>query len=195
MHRKQGFTLVEVLFVVLIAAGVMVFALPAYKRVQARANYNAALGTLLDINNAVNSLKQDLKISTNVSVDIPGDTTSYVKYGESAWNGTAPADTSISWNQYVVNQEGTNLTKAFMWALHEFKYLKPIQNTKGYDFYILKQSGSSSLSKCKVGEVKGTACMYKVGKSVVDEKDCYGGALVKADGSIVRIKGTKCTNG
>ena len=169
---------------------------------QERANYNAALGTLLDINNAVNSLKQDLKISTNVSVDIPGDTTSYVKYGSA---GTAPADTSdvakgkISWNQYVVNQEGTNLTKAFMWALHEFKYLKPIQNTKGYDFYILKQSGSSSFIKCKVGEVKGTACMYRANVSVVPDadslkKDCYIGAVVLQDGSIKRLKGKDCKN-
>ena len=32
MRRKHGFTLVEVLFVVLIAAGVLAFAMPAYKR-------------------------------------------------------------------------------------------------------------------------------------------------------------------
>ncbi len=200
MHKKHGFTLVEVLFVVMIAAGIMAFALPAYKRVQERAKYNAALGTLLDINNAVNSLKQDLKVSTNVSVDIPGSTASYIKNGTDDWNGTAPAPTSdvakgeISWNQYVVSQTGDNLTKAFMWALHKFKYLKPIQNTD-YDFYILKEGGSSDLTKCHVGSIKGTACMYRADKEdSIEAKDCYGGALVKEDGSIVRIKGNKCTN-
>ncbi len=194
--RCKGFTLVEILFVVLIAAGVIAFAVPAYKRMQERAAYNAALGTLLDIHNAVGSLKRDLQTSTGVSVTIPAENVSYVKYGDSNWSGTAPADTSdvakgkIPWNEYVVNQSGANLTKAFMWALHNFDYLKPLEKTEGYEFYILKDSGSSTLSKCKLDGARGVACMYKTGTT----KDCYQGAVVLADGTISRLKGTNCKN-
>lgn len=212
MCRKYGFTLVEVLFVVLIAGSIMAFAMPAYKRMQARSHYNAALGTLLDVSNAVNSLKQDLRISTGKSVTLD---TSSIKYGTANWpdGGGAPGfpggneqyNEEKSWNENVVAQtDNNNSTKAsaFMWALINFEYLKPLPNNQDYDFYILEPNSSSTLSKCKLDgqTTKGSACMYKVLKeysypnSEDGKKDCYIGAVVYSDGKIVRIKGSACKN-
>ena len=198
MCRKHGFTLVEMLFIVLIAAGIIAFAVPAYKRVQERADYNAALGTLLDINNAVESLKRDLRMSTGKSVSIfPSNNTNYVDY-KNNWAPDADSDVkkgNISWNNYVASQAGTNnISKAFIWALNEFNYAKPVQNTvvAKYDFYILNPKASGSLSKCALTNEKGVACIYRKGRESAEQNDCYAGAVLKADGSVVRLKGAKC---
>jgi len=191
MWKKYGFTLVEVLFVVLIAAGVMVFAVPAYKRAQERADYNAALGTLLEVSNAVTALRRDLRMSTGSPISVPssGD---WIKKGTPNWTGKAPytdAEKAKTWNQYVVESpSGTSRIKAFMWALHMF-YLKNIPDTKGYDFYILN-GNSATLMICQVEGKTPVACMLKTGTA----NDCYKGAVVLADGSVQRITGDNCKN-
>jgi len=193
MCKKQGFTLVEMLFVVLIAAGVIAFAVPAYKKARERSDYNAALGTLLDMNNAVNSLKRDLEMSTGKSLSFP-TTVSYMKYGGSNWTSAKPNpyDVAKSWNENVASQTDANFEKAFLWALTEFKYLKNMQKTKGYDFYILNPQSNSTVSGCGglADGKKGTACMLKNNTTA----GCYKGAVVLPDGSITRVKGDNCKN-
>ena len=198
MRRKHGFTLVEVLFVVLIAAGVLAFAMPAYKRMQEHAQYDAALGTLLDIDNAVKSLKQDLELATGKSTSGILGTKNFIKNGDAEWGGTQPTYSegeTTPWNAKVMSLSGDNRRKAFMWALHEFGYLKPLQNTQAYDFYILNPEASSGyLSKCKIDSTKvGSVCMYEKGNTSTPDRltGCYLGAVVYPDGSVTRIKGTK----
>ena len=196
MRRKYGFTLVEVLFVVLIAGSVLAFAVPAYKRMQERGDYHAALGNLLALGNAANSLKRDLKLNTGVSITTVPTSGSYIQYGGTNWATKAPSTTAEkkqSWNQYVVSQ-GTdaNTRKAFIWALTEFEYLKPLTNTKGYSFYLLNgTSTNAAVKQCKSptnSAKKPIACMLKSGT----KKDCYLGAVMLEEGSVERLKGTDC---
>lgn len=180
MHSKRGFTLVEVLFVVIIAAGVMAFAMPAYKRMQERANYNAALGTLLDIGNAVNSLKRDLKANTGVSITFPNSSSYAITTSSVVFPST---EVSGSWNQWLVSNMSDD---RFVGALFTFKYLKPIQNTKDYNFFVVNGNASVCSGKCQ-GDV--VACMCKSGTTY----GCYYGAKLLSDGKVERLKeGTNC---
>ena len=182
MCRKHGFTLVEVLFVVLIAAGILAFAVPAYKKVQERSAYNAALGTLLEISNAVSSLKQDLKISTGTSVVFPANGEKITVPPESICLECNLTPTG-PWNNWVASAPTAN---NFMWALKKLGYLKPLKNTKGYSFYIL--NGTSSSDVCYVSSGTPVACMYNT------QANCYKGAVVLSNGKIEQIKGSSCQN-
>lgn len=193
MHKKQGFTLVEMLFVVLIAAGILVFSVPAYKRVQERGKYNAALGTLLDINNAVTALKQDLKMSTGKSVTFPASTsTSKAIQFSGSTNADLFALNVTDWNKGLSDAYSTSETwnNYFMGALFKFGYLKPLTNTSNYSFYVIKGNATTVCnSKCRTSETgkNVVACMCN------STTGCYKGAIVLNDGSVQRIKGSACT--
>ena len=57
--RKGGFTLLEVLTVVIIAILVTLFAIPVYKKSQTKNNYLAASGVLVDLANAARMLQEE----------------------------------------------------------------------------------------------------------------------------------------
>lgn len=61
MQKKlcKGFTLLEVMIVVLIAVIVTVFSVPAYKKTQEKNRYRAASGVLMDLDNAMRMFKED----------------------------------------------------------------------------------------------------------------------------------------
>ena len=196
MCKKFGFTLVEMLFVVVIAAGILVFAVPAYKRVQEKANYNAALGVLLDVNNAVNSLKRDLKeVASTTSISFPiGNDTAWSFPVNAAGEpvplntpeGFVPAD---PWNVWLTE----NMSDDNFWgSLFRFGYLKEIQDTKGYNMHIIH--GVAPEEDCRSASLPAgvfvQACMLKAGTT----KDCYKGALLLSDGSVRRIKGNDCSD-
>ena len=198
MYKKGGFTLVEMLFVVVIAASIMMFAVPAYKRVQEKADYNAALGILLDVNNAVNSLKRDLQM-------LPGaDGISFPKETNSQWSftkNTPRAFTVVnvsSWNQWLVDSYSGSGSGSAEWdsdfwgALFEFGYLKQIPDTRGYSMHIVNGSVPSGIADCGENVPDGltvSACVLKDGT----KNDCYKGARILSDGSVQRIKGADCT--
>ena len=56
---KRGFTLLEVLIVVVIAVLVTTFAVPAYRKAQMRTRFMAATGVLTDIDNAARMVHED----------------------------------------------------------------------------------------------------------------------------------------
>lgn len=55
MRHTGGFTLLEILIVVVIASSILAFALPAQKRAQNRNRYLAAQGVLMDVSAALQS--------------------------------------------------------------------------------------------------------------------------------------------
>ncbi|WP_428048749.1 type II secretion system protein [Candidatus Avelusimicrobium caledoniensis] len=71
MQAKTGFTLLEILIVVVIASSVLAFALPAQRRAQDRNKFLAAQGVLLDIGSAVQAKRADLKMSATPTATFP----------------------------------------------------------------------------------------------------------------------------
>ncbi len=59
MYPKKGFTLLEVLIVVVIAVSVAAFSVPAYKKMQDRNRYMAAQGVLIDVGSGIRALELD----------------------------------------------------------------------------------------------------------------------------------------
>lgn len=57
-YKKHGFTLVEVLVVVLIAVLVTLFSVPAYKKMQQRNAYLETTAIVLDLGNGVNLVRE-----------------------------------------------------------------------------------------------------------------------------------------
>ncbi len=74
---KQGFTLVEVLVVVLIAVLITLASVPVYKRNQERARYMAASGVLLQLGTAVALYQESCSgslLSGSIVLQSPGNT-------------------------------------------------------------------------------------------------------------------------
>ncbi|MBR4355634.1 MAG: type II secretion system protein [Elusimicrobiaceae bacterium] len=59
-QRKRGFTLLEILVVIVIAMSALLIGVPMYKRSQDVAHYNTAYGILTELYTAVEALKRDL---------------------------------------------------------------------------------------------------------------------------------------
>ena len=59
IKKGKGFTLVEVLTVVLIGAIVVLFAIPNYRKSQDKNRYLTASGVLMELGNGVNMLRED----------------------------------------------------------------------------------------------------------------------------------------
>lgn len=174
---NKGFTLLEVLIVVVIAVSVAAFGVPAYKKSQERNRYLAAQGVLMDLGNAVRTFRQDLKIdciSNKVDVKTFPDSTAAVQL-RSNWQTTT--------------QEGdlsSLTTNADMGAaMFTRKYLAPIQFPtgthvyKGYSFYICPQTTSSS-SYCCGGDSTVVACTRNTSSTN------YQWARYHKDGSITQ---------
>lgn len=192
MCKKGGFTLVEMLFVVLIAAGILVFAVPAYKRVQEKADYNTALGILLEVSNAVKSLERDLNMLSAVNISFPKDASTSWNFSNNNSTSLGSFSTSSNkpWNQWLVTQYSEDAFDGwdtyFLQALFTFGYAKPVQDTKGYSMYINPKAADCGGSLPTGGAV---SCMYKA-----EASDCYKGAFVLPDGTVQRIKGSRCND-
>ena len=151
MSRK-GFTLVEVLIVVVIAVVVTMFSVPAYKKAQDRSRYMSAAGTLMDVGNGVRMLMQeypDLEIDT---LTITANNTS------SDENPTT--DNVVGW-------------------LQSNKYMSPIPlqggKHKGYVLAISTMGTASCTESCEPADA--VACMC--GDNLLEEYKC---AWVTSDG-------------
>ena len=67
MHKK-GFTLTEILVVVVIIASVAVFSIPAYQKSKAKMQYDKALGTLIELGTGLNNFYGDYQLQTGVAL-------------------------------------------------------------------------------------------------------------------------------
>ncbi len=71
-NLRKGFTLLEVLVVVVISIVILTFSVPVYKRTQEKNRYMAAQGVLLDLANGVRMLRTnypDYDYASDVSVE------------------------------------------------------------------------------------------------------------------------------
>ena len=169
MKSCKGFTLLEILIVVVIAVSVAAFAFPAYKKTQDRNRYMAAQGVLIDLGNGLKSLRADLPFNYP---------TTYKVVGSSWQTTTLDSDAEITSGNARI-------------ALFARKYMSPIpfdsaSTYKGYSF-VLCPENTSTLTFCCQGDSDVVACMYDRGYAARPTKGQYYGAAFMQDGSIKRL--------
>lgn len=178
MRRKNGFTLLEVLIVVVIAVSVAAFAVPAYKKTQEKNKYLAAQGVLLDLGTAVRALRADLRAE--------GGST---KFPSSAVTMSVDDQTSAgsSLSTELHDQNVDTLRK----SLFSRRYMQPIaydsgSTYKGFSF-VLCPDGAASSNLCCGNNSDVVACMQNPS---LGSSSSTGGQYEKAkfmeDGTITR---------
>lgn len=172
MKRQKGFTLLEILIVVVIAVSVAAFALPAYKKMQDRTNFMAAQGLLVEIGNGLKMLQEEL------SFNYPSGAT-VVNY---SWQNSAE-----SWNEdkNTVSSHNAHL------LLFKRRYVGALPLTtsnyyKNYMFVLCPENTASS-SYCCGGNSSVVACMYDPSYSSRPTRGEYYGAVYYQDGSVERV--------
>ncbi len=171
MKKQTGFTLIEILIVVVIAVSVAAFALPAYKKTQDRANFLAAQGVLMDLGNAVQMLREE------VDFPFPAAARSVMKNWQE--------------NSSIDPEETAPVTGNAHYFLFLRKYLSPIPFNvaslyKNYRFVLCPENTASS-SYCCNGDSNVVVCMYDSGYANRATKGEYYGALYYKDNHIERI--------
>lgn len=131
--RKRGFTLLEVLIVVVIAVMVSAFAVPSFKRSQARNKNLAATGVLMDLGNAVRQMRAAFP-----DLDFSGQVV--------AASMSAPSQACVD------NPTGACALNYMFYQ----KYIAPIplsgNTVKGYAFYVCGKAGGGG-GCCSSGRV------------------------------------------
>jgi len=185
MWRKQGFTLVEILFVVIIAAGILAYAIPSYKRTKERAKYEAATGVLADLGATALVLKQEGMGSVQAEVYIPNAQQC------NAFQQNLGNDTLQQWS---LKSRGHGQTSWFFEIMFCADYMQPYPDT-GYDYYLVNNNGNSFCeAKCRSNSGQMVACMCQSSSSA-GESGCFYGAIFYQDGHIERLKVEgKCSN-
>ncbi len=167
MQGKKGFTLLEILIVVLISASVLAFALPAQRRAQDRNRYLAAQGVLLDIGSAVQAKRVDMKMDPNTS--------------ESATfpnpNVVTPVTGSATFGENYIQPIPLEM---------------PNHTYKNYAFYICPQDVGAN-ARCCGDDAKYIACMKDAGACSRASEGLYAGARFTRAGTIEQISDT-CPN-
>lgn len=170
MKKQQGFTLLEILIVVVIAVSVAAFALPAYKKMQDRTNFMAAQGVLIELGNGLMMLQEE--------VDFSFPTTAQRVMKNWQESSLDPKATSIS----------SSNAKYFLF-LRKYMSPMPISSAgvyKNYRFVICPEN-SSSASYCCNSNSNVVACMYDAGYAGRPTKGEYYGAVYYRDSRVERI--------
>ncbi len=192
MLRRKGFTLVEILFVLVIVAGIVAYAIPAYKRSQERSRYEAAVGTLVSVGNAIESLRKDLSWKENYTFTFPTGAGSF----QMPVSGQVQLG-CIDTPGYFISHGGSNTNKRFAATLFALNYLEPLASD-GYNFYGINEGEGkpavcgNNCQKPAESEVIAPviACMCQ--KSISNATGCFYGARMYATGRIERFKADKC---
>ena len=195
MLRRKGFTLVEILFVLVIVAGIVAYAIPAYKRSQERSRYEAAVGTLVSVGNAIESLRKDLSWKENYTFTFPTGAGSF----QMPVNGTVQLG-CIDTPSYFISHGGSNTNKRFAATLFALNYLEPLAADDGYNFYgINEDAGEPTACGGNCSKPAGStviapviACMCQ--SITTGKSGCFYGARMYATGLIERFKTNSCTN-
>lgn len=202
MNKRSGFTLLEVLVVVVIAISVTAFAVPAYKKTQEHNNYLAAKGVLLDVGSAVRALRADL---ANVGVDvtlIPRKKLLPQHYNGNLEEYQNASSYDLSYFLDHIDPETNqpliyNTTGWFVFLLFAKGYLSPmpLENPvgetytdgvyKGYYIYICPAGGGGDVGCCQAAPTENTiACIRSAKKNEPCRLSEYSGAYVQKDGTL-----------
>ncbi len=188
MYGKKGFTLLEILVVVIIATSVLFFAVPSYKRSKDKAAYTAAQGLLVELRSAMLSMRQDLRNAGNTAVSVPANF-SHAAQLQAAWQDEVDSNYSSA-----TSADMDVLTSALVpYALFAKNYLQPIpfgaNNTfSRYEFYLCPVNGSSEgccgsdkrVVACMRDDTHNHSCSYPT-------KGLYYGARIWEDGTLHQI--------
>ncbi len=134
---RGGFTLVEVLVVVVIAVTITMFAVPSYKKSQARAQYMSASGILMELANATQMLIEEYP---SVNIDS-------VAFSSNAASGTEITGVPVKNNASAWMQGRNYLGKV---DFQSGKY-------KGYNYAFSTRGTPVCSSACK--PANALACM------------------------------------
>jgi prepilin-type N-terminal cleavage/methylation domain-containing protein len=201
MWRKKGFTLVEVLFVLVIALGIAAYAVPNYRRSQERSRYEAALGLLTTYGNAISTMERDME-SDGYNFTFPM-VTIYFQIPPTTVNTTGVQTDSVEqWTDIVgMRNTGNNANKAFMWAMLKYKYAEKLPSTdSGYSFYAIGTNTASICGgNCKQNQAGGSPVMMCMCQSITtNSTGCYYGARMLRNGRIEKFvksgNSSQCAN-
>ena len=194
--QKRGFTLLEILIVVIILASVLAFALPAYKRTQDRNLYTAATGVLIDLGNAVQNFQTDLATFAN-----PATFPTTCEKTQNEWQHPATVSGTFYYEQAQFADLHDMQDHLFPYSLFVRNYIQPIPYDyctlaystcgssdacvyKGYIFYLCPVDGSSSDACCDGDTV---ACMQLSPDVTRATGGLYKGARYLRDGTLEQI--------
>ncbi len=169
MQTKKGFTLLEVLIVVVIAVSVMAFSVPAYKKTQDRNRFMAAQGVLMDLGSGLRSLRADLNFNYPTEAKL----------------------VQASWQTLTMTQDADITSTNANAALFARKYMSPIpfdyaNSYKGYHYYLCPEKTASSTGCCQSNS-DVVACMYDSEYASRATKGQYYGAVYLTDGTVQRV--------
>ena len=191
MLLKRGFTLVEMLFVVIIAATALALALPSYKSMRERGKFQAASGQLIDLGSAVEAITRDLamqgvSVTVGASAALPFDGGYFL----------ASSSTPYSLKTKVLEAAaGKPREEQVLKALMHFGYLKKFL-PNGFNYYVLTNTSANS-TNCRSTATSpltdGTlvACMIKPSPA---NNDCFAGARYYKGGRFETIRMANCKN-
>ncbi len=180
MKKRAGFTLLEILVVVVIAISVTAFAVPAYKKTQERNNFLAARGVLMDLGAAMQAMRSDL-LSAGKDLSQAPSAVSAIK--TTYQNSTKTAYKNIA--NYSSLDSLTLSDDNVRYTLFAREYMQPIPLNsshayKGYYFYLCPIGGGNS--KCCRSSKNTIACMRKA--SSCSSAD-YPGAYIDNETNLV----------
>lgn len=186
MFAKKGFTLVEILFVLIIAAGIMAYAVPSYKRAKERSRYEAATGILLDVGSAAAQIKRSGEGCTgkNAYLQVP------VNYTASATFTQAMA--GQTWRDYKSTIPVANYDARCKDSLFGLGYLQKIPANTGYEYYIVNNPSGLTICSSKCTKLGTVACMCQTDAEEEKGSGCFYGALLLKDGSIEQLRLDTC---
>ena len=204
---KKGFTLVEILIVVVILASVVAFGVPSYRKAQIRSRFNAALGTLTQLGGGINNLYSDiLTYSGNTWTYAPEEEEEALRPStltDSALNSVVRDLSLTRWGQDGILPDTLDWNRAFVLALVVREYMPPLKLGTGtsaevvpYNHYICNPNlaGEAKLNCGTSGDNRtccahntshgGTvACMILKSSYSSEEERSYAGARFYRDGT------------
>ena len=184
MKHQFGFTLVEVLVVVVIAVSVTAFAVPLYKQTQERNKFLAAQGVLMDIGTALQALRTDF-VTANVDVNkVPEAKTRMLASHQTPCESCSY---STARNASELGDVSTTLTAYTLFARD---YMQPIpydgdNRYKGYQYYICPHEKYPETNHCC--HLTSVACMH-LGASCTSTTKQFKGAYVDEGGLVVPVE-------
>ena len=200
---KKGFTLVEILIVVVILASVVAFGVPSYRKAQVRARFNAALGTLTQLGGGINNLYSDIQTYSGNSWTYSANDTHLTNSSWTSDFNTDIRELSLTrWGWEDVLPTSLNWNQAFILSLVVREYMPPLKLTGGsseemipYNHYICKPdsdgeekfvcNGADYRKCCKHNTNHGgtVACMLLAPSHTSKEEMSYVGARFYRDGT------------